>query len=118
MLTRKSWPAELPWGLVIVADDAAAAQCVGSAEPGPLGMIGCCAPRACRYAAFASGVRFVQSREVSNVSSSVLTTGGICARSERSSASSGARRADAAAVSLDLRELGGMIHADGSGVGQ
>ena len=77
MLTRKSWPAELPWGLVIVADDAAAAQCVGSAELGPLGMIGCCAPRACRFAAFASGVRFVQSRAVSNVSSSGLTTGGI-----------------------------------------
>ena len=85
MLTRKSWPAQLPCGLVIVADDAAAAQCAGSAEPGPLGMIGRCASRACRFAAFASGARFVQSRAVSNDSNSVFTTGGIaqCARSER-----------------------------------
>jgi len=74
MLTRKSSPARLPPGLAIVTDGP---QCFGSAEPTPLGMIGCCASLAWLLAKLASGLRLVQSRAVSNVSSSVLTMGGI-----------------------------------------
>ena len=83
MLTRRSWPAPLPRGLAIV-EDGTAEQCIGSAEPAPLGMIGCCASLAFPFAKLASGLRLVQSRAVSNVSSSVLTMGGIrlCAASQ------------------------------------
>ena len=76
MLTRRSGPAPLPRGLAIV-EDGTAEQCIGSAEPAPLGMIGCCASLAFPFAKLASGLRLVQSRAVSNVSSSVLTMGGI-----------------------------------------
>ena len=58
-------------------EDGTAEQCFGSAEPPPLGMMGCCASLARPFAKRASGLRLVQSRAVSSVSSSDLTMGGI-----------------------------------------
>ena len=76
MLTRRSAPDPLLRGLATMADGTAE-QCFGSAEPPPLGMMGCCASLARPFAKRASGLRLVQSRAVSSVSSSDLTIGGI-----------------------------------------
>ena len=76
MLTRRSAPDPLLRGLATMADGTAE-QCFGSAEPPPLGMMGCCASLARPFAKRASGLRLVQSRAVSSVSSSDFTMGGI-----------------------------------------
>ena len=75
MLTRRSAPDPQLRGLATM--DGTAEQCFGSAEPPPLGMMGCCASLARPFAKRASGLRLVQSRAVSSVSSSDLTMGGI-----------------------------------------